>query len=117
MIDFLPTHWMGTTRDHYVLLFSAAGSIGLIAGLIGSWLGAFLGARRAMRSAQLNAPVVRDESRLQLAQLAQMVEAIAIEVERVSEGQRYTTRLLADRVPLDAAAELRTRSRDLTTPH
>ena len=117
MIDFLPMHWMGTTRDHYVLLFSAAGSIGLIAGLIGSWLGAFLGARRATRSAQLNAPLGQDASRVQLAQLAQMVEAIAIEVERVSEGQRYTTRLLADRVPLEVAAERRPRGRDLTTPH
>jgi hypothetical protein len=32
----------------------------------------------------------------QLAQLNQSVDAIALEVERISEGQRYTTRLLSE---------------------
>lgn len=32
----------------------------------------------------------------QLAQLNQAVDAIALEVERISEGQRYTTRLLSE---------------------
>jgi len=32
----------------------------------------------------------------QLAQLTQAVDAIAVEVERISEGQRFTTRLLAE---------------------
>ena len=32
----------------------------------------------------------------QLGQLAQAVDAIALEVERISEGQRYTTRLLSE---------------------
>ncbi|HEY2379132.1 MAG TPA: hypothetical protein VGH98_24335 [Gemmatimonadaceae bacterium] len=36
-----------------------------------------------------------DENRLQ--HLEQAVDAIAIEVERISEGQRYTTKLLAER--------------------
>ena len=43
--------------------------------------------------------VVVDEDRM--ARLEQAVEAIALEVERISEGQRFTTKLLADR----AAAE------------
>ena len=34
-----------------------------------------------------------------LERIEQAVDAIAIEMERVSEGQRFTTRLLADRVP------------------
>jgi hypothetical protein len=34
-----------------------------------------------------------------LERIEQAVEAIAIEMERVSEGQRFTTKLLADRVP------------------
>jgi len=117
MLNFLPMHWMGTTREHYVLLFSAAGSIGLMAGFVGSWIGAYLGARRAVRSAQLNAPVPQDVSRAQVAQLAQMVEAIAIEVERVAEGQRFTTRLLAERVPLVPAVDVRPRGPDHVTPH
>ncbi|MBA3646368.1 MAG: hypothetical protein H0W63_09340 [Gemmatimonadaceae bacterium] len=32
----------------------------------------------------------------QLAQLGQSVDAIAVEVERISEGQRFTTKLLAE---------------------
>lgn len=32
----------------------------------------------------------------QLGQLSQAVDAIAVEVERISEGQRYTTRLLSE---------------------
>lgn len=32
----------------------------------------------------------------QLAQLSQAVDAIAVEVERISEGQRFTTRLLSE---------------------
>ncbi len=115
-MDFLPLHFMGTMREHYVLLFGAAGGIGLMAGFIGSWIGGYIGARRAVRSAQLATPVSSDNSRVQLAQLAQMVEAVAIEVERIAEGQRFTTRLLADRTPLVPPLETRPRP-DLTTPH
>lgn len=116
MLDFLPMHWMGTMREHYVLLFSAAGSIALVAGFVGSWIGGYVGARRAVRSAQLNAPVSSEASRVQLAQLTQMVEAVAIEVERVAEGQRFTTRLLTDRVPM-TPSDVRPRGPGVTTPH
>ena len=40
---------------------------------------------------------IPDEMRQQLQQLSASVEAIAIEVERISEGQRFTTKMLADR--------------------
>lgn len=40
-----------------------------------------------------------DSVEQRLARIEQGVEAIAIEVERVSEGQRFTTKLLADRGP------------------
>jgi len=116
-MDFLPMHFIGTMREHYLLLFSAAGGIGLMAGFVGSWIGGYVGARRAVRSAQLNAPIASEASRVQLTQLAQMVEAIAIEVERVAEGQRFTTRLLADRTPLAPPSDIRPRGPDLTTPH
>ena len=42
-----------------------------------------------------------------LARIEQAVDAIAIEVERVAEGQRFTTSLLSDRVPRAADRELR----------
>ncbi len=47
---------------------------------------------RAQRSSQ-RPPI--DENRLQ--HLEQAVDAIAVEVERISEGQRYTTKLLSER--------------------
>lgn len=41
-------------------------------------------------------PKVPAEVTSQLAQLNQAVESIAIEVERISEGQRFTTKLLSE---------------------
>lgn len=38
-----------------------------------------------------------DDDRMR--RLEEAVDAIAVEVERISEGQRFTTRLLAERVP------------------
>lgn len=46
-----------------------------------------------------------------------MVEAIAIEVERVSEGQRFTTRLLAERVTGGVVPDSRPRAPGVITPH
>lgn len=59
--------------------------------------------------------VVVDEDRM--ARLEQAVEAIALEVERISEGQRFTTKLLSDRaaaerLPVAPASEPRR-----VTPH
>lgn len=50
------------------------------------------------------APKVPVEVTSQLAQLNQAVEAIAVEVERISEGQRFTTRLLSEQHQLPAAS-------------
>ena len=44
-----------------------------------------------------------------LERIEQAVEAVAIEVERISEGQRFTTKLLSDRAG-DAVPEPRGRS-------
>ena len=41
-------------------------------------------------------PQIPNEVSAQLAQLNQAVDAIALEVERISEGQRFTTRLLSE---------------------
>ena len=53
-------------------------------------------ARRIERGTPIAAPIPA-EVRDQLQQIAQSVDAIAIEVERISEGQRFTTKMLADR--------------------
>lgn len=53
-------------------------------------------ARRIDRGTPVAAPIPR-EVRDQLQQISQAVDAIAIEVERISEGQRFTTKMLNDR--------------------
>jgi hypothetical protein len=47
--------------------------------------------RRAVGPAQIPGEITA-----QLTQLNQAVDAIALEVERISEGQRFTTRLLSE---------------------
>ena len=96
----LPHIFMGTLREHYILLFGAAGTIGLLSGFIGSWIGGFVGARRAVRAARLDRPA--DTAALQLGPILHALDAISLEVERISEAQRFATKLLAERqaVPL-----------------
>ena len=48
------------------------------------------------RSGRISNPEDLREIRDGLGQLQQAVDAIAIEVERLSEGQRFTTKLLAE---------------------
>ena len=83
----------GTTREHYILLFGMAGSFALIVGFVGAWIGARFGARRALRDVQRAA---LGEGSSHLTRIEQSIDAIALEVERISEGQRYTTRLLSE---------------------
>jgi hypothetical protein len=52
-------------------------------------------ARRMDRRGSGAAPIPTEVSS-QLAHLSQAVDAIALEVERISEGQRFTTRLLSE---------------------
>jgi hypothetical protein len=51
--------------------------------------------RLALRS--IERASLPDALEQRLARIEQVVDAIAVEVERVSEGQRFTTRLLAER--------------------
>ena len=52
--------------------------------------------KRGSRTA-LQAPALREDSGERLERIEQGMDAIAIEVERVSEGQRFVTRLLSER--------------------
>lgn len=54
----------------------------------------YLGQRDMTRGHEL--PAQLDE---RLRRMEQALDSIALEVERVSEGQRFTTRLLAERTP------------------
>ena len=56
-------------------------------------------ARRIEKGAGSGAGLSPDaQSRLD--RLEQSVDAMAIEIERISEGQRYTTKLITERLPL-----------------
>ena len=47
-------------------------------------------------------PAGNDAADARLQRLEQSVEAMELELERISEGQRYTTKLLTERLPLAA---------------
>lgn len=57
----------------------------------------------ARRMEQKSAPRVPSDVTTRLERMEQAIDAIAVEVERISEGQRFTTRLLADRSAVDVA--------------
>jgi hypothetical protein len=61
-------------------------------------------------------PAALNEISQRLAHLEQAVDTTALEVERIAEGQRFTTRLLADRNPSAAGGGGVDRAR-VTTPH
>jgi hypothetical protein len=60
--------------------------------------------RRIDRSRQPMAPALPDDTANAIRRIEQSVDAMALEVERISENQRYVTKLLAERP--HAAAEL-----------
>jgi hypothetical protein len=75
--------------------------IGLLAGvgiLAGAFAGAyFFGKSRGQRDT-LNAG--KDPELLaRIARIEQIVESTSIEIERITEGQRFTTKLLSDKMP------------------
>ena len=113
----LPHILNGTLREHYLLLFGVAGGLAAVVGFVAAWLGAQFGARRAAR---LVAQEAIAAGRLGLEQnfgsLVQAVDAIALEVERLSEGQRFTARLLTERPILVAQSKAETPAR-VITPH
>jgi hypothetical protein len=67
------------------------------------------------RPVALPAPAAGDD---RLARLENAVESIAIEVERISEGQRFTVALLSERLPrADRVDALTAGPKRVITPH
>lgn len=63
-------------------------------------------------------PEIPSDVAQRLARIEQAVDAVAIEIERISEGQRFTTRLLAERGAERAPERGQTaRVPELTSPH
>lgn len=77
----------------------AIAGIGLVAYVIRTIAG-LIGRRLDAKATHTLHP----ESDQRLARIEQAVDAIALEVERISEGQRFTTRLLADRAQAPTAS-------------
>lgn len=96
-----------------VALFISAASV--------AWSAAFAWTRWLARPRQ--EPQIASEDYVyrieqRLASIEHAVQAIAVEVERLGEGQRLTARLLADRIPPDAATpRLAQEHQRVDTPH
>ena len=80
--------------DAMIVVNSVIG--GLLLGIIG-FAGAWMRARERAIRAQLSRERPADDATARFEQLQRSVDAIAVEVERISEGQRFTARLLAER--------------------
>ena len=113
----LPQILNGTLREHYILLFGVAGGIAAVVGFVAAWVGAQFGARRAARqAADIALAAHAGDFDRNFGSLVQAVDAIALEVERLSEGQRFTARLLSERPLLGTAVRPETPAR-VITPH
>jgi hypothetical protein len=116
MLELFPVVWNGTLREHYLLLFSVAGSIALTAGFLGAWLGARFANRRMVQLLRETLPTNQQQAmtNAQLDELSGALDAVALEVERLAEGQRFTAKLLADNAP---SRHVSTRVPGAVTPH
>jgi hypothetical protein len=116
-------------RERDALMLVAAAGIALFVGTISAWFGAHFGARRAVKRAfrdRIEIPTIVTEVRYD--ELARSIDAIAVEVERISEAQRFAAKLLVERAntavsappmnaPTVSAAALPRREPGVTTPH
>ena len=87
-------------RPEPFLMFLGVAFFPVTATLTALWLAARRRADKAERIVHelAIAPALRGEHpSTATSQLGQAIDAIAVEVERISEGQRFTTRLLSER--------------------
>ena len=96
LLDILPRIIAGTTREHYLMLFGAAGAFSLIVGFVAAWIGGRFGARSVLSEARKQA---LGETSDQLRRMEQSIDVIALEVERISEAQRFAARIAAEPRP------------------
>ena len=78
-------------------VYSFAVVTAVIAGFIGSMVALFIGARVALQRTRPREIGRVDDARFE--RLEQAVDSIAIEIERMSEAQRFTAKLLSERAP------------------
>src|SRR5438045_7317009 len=95
----------GTLRERDAMMLVTAGGVALLVGSISAWLGAHFGARRAVKRAfrdRIEIPSIVTEVRYD--ELARSIDAIALEVERISEAQRFAAKLLVERANTTVSA-------------
>ena len=125
LTDFLSQVWNGTLREHFLLVFGLASALALFTGFVGAWIGSHIGARRGASRALHEARVelrdaLRDElaagpTALEIHRFGRTIDAIALEVERVAEAQRYSARLLTERAAHEAPPAAPRRDSEHTT--
>jgi len=91
--------------DRDILAFAVVACV-IVAGLGGI---AFIATQTLRALHRPNRPDALPQPRYeeQLAQLQQSVDAIAVEIERIAEAQRFSTRLLADGMRTSSIGEER----------
>ena len=116
----------GALRDRDAVILGAAACSALFMGMFGAWFGSYFGARRAVKKAfrdRIEIPSIVTEVRYD--ELSRSIDAIALEVERISEAQRFAAKLLVERTnptvstPTVAVptAAIPLREPGVTTPH
>jgi hypothetical protein len=106
-------------REQMVVLGGAAIALALGFGFVGATFGAYfggrIGARRALAAVRREQPVLAASP--QMDEIRNALDAIAVEVERISEGQRFTARLVSERVNQGSVGTGHRRDAGPITPH
>jgi hypothetical protein len=83
-------------RYEFLLALFSIITGGVVATTLIATVGRYFIRRRESRGAELSeGSMARLDERLQ--RMEQGIDAMAVEIERISEGQRFTTRLLSER--------------------
>src|SRR5688500_2066547 len=118
MDEFLRAVMRAPLGEQFAIFGAVIAGIALGFGFVGACIGAYvggrIGARRAVAAMRREPAMVGGA---QMDELRNSLDAIAVEVERISEGQRFTARLVADRVAQSAPASLHRRDSGPITPH
>ena len=106
-------------REQIAVLGGATIALALGFGFVGATFGAYfggrIGARRALAAVRREQPVLAPSS--QMDEIRNALDAIAVEVERISEGQRFTARLVSERVNQGSLGAVHRRDDGAITPH
>jgi hypothetical protein len=89
-------------------MVTALGVTGIVIGSLTKIVIAFLNRNRGAAPALART----DAMDQRLLRIEQSLDAVALEVERISEGQRFTTRLLSERAAASGAAPASGAARD-----